>query len=912
VRTFLIIAGVLGAACSSTPMMPPPPDLGDPLDLLRPPTSCAYQCPSGNCPEYDMPYACPAMVAWTAMPHAAACGMWDQKYPAVVPGKCTATAPSGAAIAYASASLLPDGRRLAPAGSDWVFAETDMKGGLTTALLRVPGTNYVLTVDSGAGDHGVRLVDTTKIGQGDPVASYVRFADPKTLNSGIAFVAPDRVYVATNNGVVQALAIDTVMGKLALDDPNSLALPTSTDGNGKPRAWYVAAVAASPDGKKLAVAGVNDTQLLVYDIDKASPTYKQLLGSVDLDAAEAFGVWFDPNDAMGARVWVSQWDAKAIAEIDVSNPKAPVVSHSYKTEKTPEGVAFLDARTMIVAADLGDALSVIDRVTMNVTKIAVDVQTTTYGREPTTLAWDAPRKRLYATLSGMNAVRAFDVDTSQMPPVITPAGMLPTGFWPSGVVAMDDGSLVVSNMRGRGTGPRPLYFMLGDSDISDRMRGSIQKAPAPSGMDLVSGETNVRAYASPATAQGSPAVSCPNGEHDFPLPATNQEGASPEIKHVFLIVRENKAFDGIFGDFPNVEGEPTYTLKQSKNDMDSIWQNLRGLARQFSLSDNYYTDAIYSTQGHVWATFGRTNDFNERTWAISGSGRNARPVPGGGIFDVGRPIEGSLFDWLGQNQIPYDILGEIVGSPTMMPADHMPIDTFYPGGPFQNIGYNDLEKACHSSARVRATCDFGSFVYMTLPNDHTFGVSPNRASPESYCAVNDEATGMFIDALSHSPFWASSVVFITEDDPSQGGEHIDSHRTPLVIVSPWVKRGYVSKTHIDMASLHKSLAHFFGKPYSNALVASAALPFDLFTSTPDFTPYVYKPRTWQLQCGIGAMKSEHMLTDSWDFAHEDDQPGLDLQVTRWMRNVQMTTLSPELRAAIDRRLERQTWEEEEE
>jgi glyoxylase-like metal-dependent hydrolase (beta-lactamase superfamily II) len=130
------------------------------------------------------------------------------------------------------------------------------------------------------------------------------------------------------------------------------------------------------------------------------------------------------------------------------------------------------------------------------------------------------------------------------------------------------------------------------------------------------------------------------------------------------------------------------------------------------------------------------------------------------------------------------------------------------------------------------------------------------------------------------------VVFITEDDPSQGGEHVDSHRAPLIVLSPWAKHAYVSHTHIDVASLHRLFAHIFGKPYANALVAHAALPLDLFTSTPDFTPYTYAPRTWPLACGNGASTRELHLTESWDFDEPDEQPGLDSQVTRWMRGIQ--------------------------
>ena len=354
-------------------------------------------------------------------------------------------------------------------------------------------------------------------------------------------------------------------------------------------------------------------------------------------------------------------------------------------------------------------------------------------------------------------------------------------------------------------------------------------------------------------------------------------------------------------------------------DSDIGLHNLREAARGFVVADNYYTDAVFSTQGHVWATYARSSDFNERTWAVSGA-RSASPrraVPGGGVTEVGRPLEGSLFDWLLANKVKFDMLGEVDGQPDLPPGAPPVLDIHYPGVA-QNIGYVDLPKACYAAGRVRVACNLGSFVYQTLPNDHTLGVSPDNASPATMCAVNDEATGMMLDAISHSPYWKSSLVIITEDDPSSGGEHVDGHRTPLVLISPWVKRGYVTKTHIDMASLHKIYAHVLGLPYPNRQVEGAMIPFDAFTSTPDYTPFVYTPRTWPLACGsedaaprvvgagnggnavAGGSEAEEELTKLWDFSHEDEQPGLGAQVWRSMRGEPLTALPAEMRARVVR------------
>jgi phospholipase C len=128
-------------------------------------------------------------------------------------------------------------------------------------------------------------------------------------------------------------------------------------------------------------------------------------------------------------------------------------------------------------------------------------------------------------------------------------------------------------------------------------------------------------------------------------------------------------------------------------------------------------------------------------------------------------------------------------------------------------------------------------------------------TPELMIAMNDVATGMLLDALSHSPEWPSTLLIVTEDDPQDGFDHVDEHRTPLFMASPWIKRGYVSHTRIDTASIHKLLAHLFAKPYNNARAAEAAVPFDAFTSTPDFTPYTYAPLATKVSCNPASTKS---------------------------------------------------------
>jgi hypothetical protein len=167
---------------------------------------------------------------------------------------------------------------------------------------------------------------------------------------------------------------------------------------------------------------------------------------------------------------------------------------------------------------------------------------------------------------------------------------------------------------------------------------------------------------------------------------------------------------------------------------------------------------------------------------------------------------------------------------------------------------------------------------MWFGNDHTFGLRAGVPSPPVMISVNDEATGMFLDGLSHSPFWQDSLVIVVEDDPSDGLDHIDDHRSIALFASPWIKRHYVSHAHYDITSVHKLVSLVFGKPYRNRQIANAPLPFDMFTSTPDYTPFDYVPRAYgDLTCNPSGTAGAQ-AAQGWDFARPDDQPGLDQQV----------------------------------
>ncbi|MGZ3417290.1 MAG: bifunctional YncE family protein/alkaline phosphatase family protein [Polyangiales bacterium] len=885
----LPLALSLVTACSSkdTEAPQPTPDSGglsqDPLDYVDPPGSCAFSCDSSCEPKG---YECPALSPWQGLPHADACGGWDQKAPAVVAGKCKASLPTGEAAKRsgtdpddAKTFILPTGDRAKPAGA--VSGFTDFHGQFPANVVAVPGSDLVVVVDGGIGEQSVRLVDTTKIGGAeDPVVGREKYAGNSTVNYGAVVVpaatGPARLWVSGGAGsILYAFTIDLAAKTLTRDVPSDIKIvkpADQPDGGGIDKGYLLSGMSLTPDGKRLVIGTQNaSARVLVVDVDPASPTYKTVLKTIALDGREIFTTMVHPADTAGKYAFASIWDRDSIAMIDLT---AGTVIKTIMVGKAPAAFAPIGTRYLAVTAADQDTISIVDTLPeggmkVSETKIA---EGTKFGWAPSGAAYDDANKRLYVTLSGLNAVAAFDVSVpSDGPPTLVAAGMLGTEWWPTAVaIRPSDSAVVVVNGKGKGTGANPEPFKIGEGNITEIAKGSIQINPKPDAATLTAGKSAVDAGTDLGKLAGAPKVDCGGAAYDFPVPETNTE-PSKLIKHVVYVIKENKTFDAVFGDLPGVDGDPKLVMAPGR--MDTIFANQRKMAKDFTVADNYYTSAEQSIQGHVWTAFGRSTDFTERSWLVAW-GRGFRlPLMG---VSAGIPVEGSIFQWLEREKITYDDMGEIVGGGR--------IDSAYPGK-FYAMDEPDTRKACYLAARTRLLCDLKQLTYMVTPNDHTSGGSAGRPTVETYVSIGDEGTGMILEAVSHSPEWASTLVVVTMDDPQDGGDHVDAHPTPLILASPWIKRNYVSKTHIDTASLHKLFAHIFGKSYPNEIVARAALPLDAFTSTPDYTPYDHLARTQAIGCNMAGTKSATTAAMSgWDFSEPDQAPGIGKQIWELMHD----------------------------
>jgi hypothetical protein len=165
------------------------------------------------------------------------------------------------------------------------------------------------------------------------------------------------------------------------------------------------------------------------------------------------------------------------------------------------------------------------------------------------------------------------------------------------------------------------------------------------------------------------------------------------------------------------------------------------------------------------------------------------------------------------------------------------------------------------------------YLNIALPNDHGGGLRPDGGYPyaASYMADNDLALGRIVEALSRTKYWKNMSIFVTEDDAQSGVDHIDAHRTILLAISPWVRKGAVSHRHGSIPSILNTALRLLGVPALNQYDLTTADLLDVFTTKPDFTPY----KALSVDARIFDPKKAK------DFDRVDGQP--DLDAPAWLR-----------------------------
>lgn len=511
-----------------------------------------------------------------------------------------------------------------------------------------------------------------------------------------------------------------------------------------------------------------------------------------------------------------------------------------------------------------------------------------YGSMPNALALSGDGKILYVANGGNNAVvvialAANEGEHSKI------RGLVPTGWYP-GALALDDQRLYVANIKGFGSRGKN-----GKPETPATTNNNDAKNPAPPGTPITSSTTNgwnvydylgnvnavalaeisldansgapsdtLRRYtaqvradshlASPNSKQATNGRNNTSKGRRLPLP----DDASPStIEHVVYILKENRTYDQVLGDLTQGNGDKSLAAYGRV-----VTPNHHALAEQFVLLDNYYCNGVLSADGHSWATEGNCTDHLEKafggfsrsytfgddplTYSSSGFlwdralayGRTFRNY---GEMDYAEPVPKSAsFSDIYRDYVTHTNSIKFTHSIGVANLRRY-TDPEYPGW---NMRIPDVVRADIFIRKLRESERSGKFPNLTLiylPNDHTSGTAPGGPTPRAQVADNDLALGRIVQAISNSSFWARTCIFVNEDDPQDGRDHVDGHRSLCLVIGPYVRRGAVVHDAYNQTAVLHTMERMLGVPPMNQKDAHSPLMRSCFMARPDMRPYVCRP-----------------------------------------------------------------------
>ncbi|MDP4285674.1 MAG: bifunctional YncE family protein/alkaline phosphatase family protein [Bacteroidota bacterium] len=525
--------------------------------------------------------------------------------------------------------------------------------------------------------------------------------------------------------------------------------------------------------------------------------------------------------------------------------------YAYVTNATNDNVSIIDYHAHKIIGEID---------------IKVDTLIDHYrGLLPFGISLSKDEKTLYVALLGFNAIAVIDVDTKKT------VGLIPTGWGPTRVFpSKDEKDLYVISCRGYGAGPnggKDFVAPVQGTYIGDIQLATFQKIPMPDKQQL-------SAYTQQAIGNTFMKMEVKDDGKN-PLPPLQNIRQSP-IKYIVYITKENRTYDEVMGQLKKGVGDPTLArfgvdVTVASKDKTLVHVNVAPnhlkIARQFSFGDNYYCDSDASIHGHHWMLGVIPNEWVEANSSVSKTAKifskaSGRRFPGStGSMDPEDYAErGGLWEAMERSKISFYNFGEAnetahvreEWNDTATGASHavmVPMQkALYPRTSHNYAGFNtnipdqfrmDQFESDFTKMWLKGKSEMPQLITMQVPNDHTASPRPEYGYPfyHSYVADNDLAIGRIMQFLSRTPYWKNMLVIITEDDPQGGVDHIDAHRSILMMAGPYVKHGYVSHTHANFGSILKTIYTILNVPYVNQYDATATLLQDYFTSVPDYTPY---------------------------------------------------------------------------
>ena len=641
---------------------------------------------------------------------------------------------------------------------------------------------------------------------------------------------------------------------------------------------FVGGIAIAPDGKRLFAVQVFGSALSMLDVEQ-----RKLLKTAHL-RSEPYSATVSAD---GRLVFVSSWGGARVLMFDTTTlePRGEVAVGEHPNAM----VQSRDGSRLFVACANTNAVWVVDIASRRATEqigVALHPEAPP-GTTPNALALSPDGNTLLVANADNNAVAVVDVSK---PGASRVKGFIPTGWYPTGVtfdasgrrifVLSGKGLSPAANPRGPGPGIRGADGQY----IGTLLQGTLSEIAMPDDKALQT--LTAKVYA--VTPYDDRTRLAPGGAPiDSPVPG--RVGDPSPIKHVFYVIRENRTYDQVFGDIAEGNGDPTLTLFG-----EDVTPNAHALARQFVLLDNFYVDAEVSYDGHAFSMGAYATDAVEKLWPTNYAQRGGVYMSEGGgsqrnpYGNLTAPSRGYIWDMAKRAGVSVRSYGEFVHRNAKTGKIEASVPglegIFHPEYEPWNLDVPDNTRVDVWLKEFQAMDRAGKVPQLSiirLGNDHTAGTRPKSRTPRAMIAENDAALGRLVEAISRSQVWKESAIFVLEDDAQNGADHVDAHRAPALVISPFARRHAVDSTLYTTSGTLRTIELILGLEPMSQYDAAAMPMYGAFQPIPTLTPYGALAARVPLDeintaSAYGAEASLRMNLDEADLA-----PDLELNEIVW-------------------------------
>lgn len=759
-----------------------------------------------------------------------------------------------------SLTLMPYNRVIKSAGTVIRFGDPSLENHALD-IINLPGTDLVVIEDR----YGFALLNikTAELKQRVSYADYPVFKNLVSTYSGIkTFIRNGKTYI-----VWSASQRDSDKAFLMYAEFNE----------------QVQSIEGIPLNKKAPAANAIPNEIVVAEENNDTYLYVVLNGNNEVSKIK----WSDKSVVWTAATSVAPYGiTKANSLIYVTNWAGKIVTDSSKQYAgVPWGAAYTDPVTgatsagtvtvyncstgklvkeiktglhptaIIASADeqyvyvcngSSDNISIIDTKTNTVIEtVATGIFNKQFKKEgstPNSLTLSHGNKFLYVSNGMDNAVAVIELKKNKTNKHIGPSqviGFVPVEAYPAGLLIKNN-HLVVANLEA-----------VGANVINEKKQArSIHNQLASVSLIKLPSKEELRQYTAIVYEQNMinrmKAVTLPARSNIDPKPVPERIGEPSVFKHVIYIIKENKTYDQVLGDLPAGRGDSSLCVFGKQ-----ITPNTHAIAHQYGWMDNYYASGKSSAEGHQWTDAGIVSDYvekNVRAWLRSYPHRqedalvyNKTGFIWNHAMSFGKSVRiyGEACTTVYDNKLKWTDLFKRYQSgekpnwynkTTIEPIREIISPTF---PDCDNLVFSDQQRATEfikDFETYEKNNNLPNLLILSLPNDHSAGTSPDWPTPDAMVADNDLALGRIIEKISHSRFWDSTVVFITQDDSQSGWDHISAYRTVGFVVSPYSKQG-VTTTHYNQTSMLRTIEQILGLPPMHVIDATAVPMFDCFDST---------------------------------------------------------------------------------